>query len=379
MKNFRLVMAAEAVGKATVKAVDEVGTADNRPKRAPNLQKYLADSGAVEAERVAILKKFNVTGPSIGESSKFGKIYLGTAGGRQVAIKLERAGSVSNELAVLRKIQAIRDKAPSTIQSHLPVIYLAEPGTYWNYYAMERLEEAPQSVKEDIFGTHYAIANTDDSSAISKNPEEANISVDAVDLDLNTDKWMDAALIGKAFDIWYVRQRRDEVFYEIIGFDSPDSSEFEAALRKSVISAIGELASQRGGKIGVAKAGEAISNSVENSLKSEWKPVWAELSASLPELLYVIARTGWVSRWHPWHSEEGYDTAYKQLHRTSVEKDYRRHLQKTLNWLASHGIMWGDVHSGNIMMRPGSGEIVFIDFGLYGLAKKKASFSLFKS
>lgn len=377
MKNFRLVMAAEAVNK-----VDEVGTADHRPRRERRDDRnslFIKQTQDVEAERVAILKKFNVTGPSIGEPSKFGKIYLGTEGGRQVAIKLERSGSVSNELAVLRKIQAIRDKAPSTVQPHLPVIYLAEPGNYWNYYAMERLEDAPQSVKEDVFGTHYNVANTGASLAISKNPAEANISVDAVDLDLNTDKWMDVVLIGKAFDTWYAREDRDNVYYEIFGFESAESSGFEAELRKLVISAIGELASRRGGKIGVAKAGDAISSSVDNSLKSEWRPVWAELSASLPELLYVIARAGWVSRWHPWHSEEGYDTAYKELHRTSVEKDYRRHLQKTLNWLAQNGIMWGDVHSGNIMIRPGSGEIVFIDFGLYGLAKKKASFSLFKS
>jgi predicted unusual protein kinase regulating ubiquinone biosynthesis (AarF/ABC1/UbiB family) len=53
------------------------------------------------------------------------------------------------------------------------------------------------------------------------------------------------------------------------------------------------------------------------------------------------------------------------------EDDLRSRLLTTLMWLSGHGVKWGDVHSGNIMMRPSTGDIVIIDYGLYRIITGK--------
>jgi predicted unusual protein kinase regulating ubiquinone biosynthesis (AarF/ABC1/UbiB family) len=92
----------------------------------------------------------------------------------------------------------------------------------------------------------------------------------------------------------------------------------------------------------------------------------------MPELLFAIAMAPRLSRWSPEHPE---GNKYDKL-KLEPSQEYHVTLQSTLDWLASHGLKWGDVHAGNIMIRPKTNDIVFIDFGLY--AKASRQFALLK-
>jgi hypothetical protein len=62
----------------------------------------------------------------------------------------------------------------------------------------------------------------------------------------------------------------------------------------------------------------------------------------------------------PWKSDVPYEKrdVYKQMPEAES-------LLNALEYLEFNNISWYDVHSGNIMVRPSTNELVIIDVGLY--------------
>jgi len=369
--------------------------ANTAPMR-PGARRPVAPS-VEENELDTIFKRFNITDDAIGAASSFGKVYRGSYNGFPVAIKVEKKGTESKEFSVLQRIQELRRDAPADVQAHLPFIFAIDGAGNLNYYIMELLVPAPASVLDDVFGGSYS-ANVDyghrivphlerqkgesdaDYSARNSqhiesatrslvsdagaNPAELNMEAGIVLLHSDRERWADQALIDAAFDIWYAN--RAELFWEIAGDPGADDSDFRKEIKRLISSAVWKLlGSGRDIAIPADRLSTDIGDEVAGGLSdSVWLTVWEELRHSLPELLFAISRASWLAVWHP-SNPLGSD--YAKLRRTpgSHNLEYREALQSTLDWLADHGLAWGDVHSGNIMMRPNTRELVFIDFGLY--------------
>lgn len=353
-----------------------------------------------------IFSKFGITEPAIGAVSSFGKVYRGTYGGVPVAVKVEKKGNGSEEFEVLEYVQRLRAEAPNEVRSHLPVIFAIDGVGDLNYYVMELLVPAPADVLSDVFGgshgpnPEYRNWNTpplerregesaDEYAArlekhesdhmhaavseIGGNPAELNIQPGMVMLHSSRDRWSDQGLIDAAFGTWY--DRRAEVFWEISGDPGADDSEFRDRIKSLISSAVWRrlgVGREVGREVSIPadKLAAEIRAEVATELGNElWREVWDELSHALPELLFAISRASWLAVWHPGNPR---GSEYAKLRRSpdSNNLQYRQNLQSTLDWLASHGLAWGDVHSGNIMMRPGTRELVFIDFGLYSFVTR---------
>jgi hypothetical protein len=356
-----------------------------------------------------ILDKFGITDPAIGAQSAFGKVYRGTYGGVPVAVKIEKKGNGSEEFEVLRHIQQLRDGAPQGVRTHLPVIFAIDGVGSFNYYVMELLVPAPEDVLRDVFGSGYGPnpeyrnwntpplerregesedeyaarleQHKDDHmraavSEIGGDPAELNMEPGMVLFHSSRDRWSDQELINAAFDTWYYR--RAGIFLEVAGDPGADDSEFRNKIKSLISSAIWKRLGL-GGRVGgeVSIPADRLAADIRAEVAAElgkdpwvkvgnapWVEVWEKLAGALPELLFAISRASWLAVWHP---DNPRGSEYSKLRRShgSGNLQYRQNLQSTLDWLASHGLAWGDVHSGNIMMRPGTRELVFIDFGLY--------------
>lgn len=350
-----------------------------------------------EEELKIIFDRFSITDDAIGAASSFGKVYRGNFKGFPVAIKIEKKGTDSEEFNMLQHVQQLRAAAPADVRAHLPVIFAIDGNGSLNYYIMELLVPAPESVLDDVFGGSYSSnaehgrmmwpslsrrdgENDKDYSErndtyikeqtsaaidqIGANPAELNMQAGIVNLHSDKSRWSDQKLIDSAFNIWY--EKRSRVFGEVAMDPSADDSSFRSIIKQLISSAIWKYLGS--GKKSVAGA-DTISQMIKDDIMSrlaeeDWRQVWEEISPSLPELLFAISRATWLSVWHPKNPK---GTDYAKLRRTPDDHNfkYREALQSTLDWLAEQGLAWGDVHAGNIMMRPGTREIVFIDFGLY--------------
>ena len=90
----------------------------------------------------------------------------------------------------------------------------------------------------------------------------------------------------------------------------------------------------------------------------------------LPELIFAIIKTGWLPRYRPEQREYTELVPYETLSRSvsGIDEGTRVSLRRALDWLVARGVIAGDLHSGNVMERPGTGEWVLIDYGYYKLA-----------
>jgi len=348
-----------------VAAGNDAQTPMARPSAGKVVEKNRQESAARETELQTILDKFKVKDAPIGNSSSYGKVWEGNFGGKNVVIKTERIGSDSQEFEILKEIKQLRQVAPREIRPHLPVIYTLGAGKFWHYYVMENLDEVHQDVVADLFGGHYKIDSKDKDweNELSKDPTLANQNPEQISLIMDQDKWSDSALFRSAFSEWYHHHDR---FYDMT---EDEKSDFKRKIADAMFTAIQKITGSPTAKDMAHTVSNAVDAVLETS-KEEW--VWSNLEVALPELFLAIARAGFVARWHPQHSVE---LKYDKLKQAPKEA-YHENLQRTLDWLSEKGIRWGDVHGKNIMMRPGTNDIVFIDFGLY--SKAKLRFSLTK-
>lgn len=373
-------------------------------RRKTNATPYV-DREAEEIRR--ILSKYLASEKEIGGKSVFGKLYSGTQDGNQVAIKIERRGTDSHEHDVLKLVQYLRKSAPENIKKHLPIVYEVDGGDNFTWYVMEMLQPLPADIKEELAGIEYELndsgmqiakkTNESDSDflkrideykqemhdALHAGPEEINANPDYINVNLADPRLADVRLVEAAFNKWYTtnEQRReafDAVWFEQDpnGYNSASAAGadkeglFHEKIKKAIVAGI--TSTGRTGMVGIQSLAKQITDAVATKMEGPVETeAWEEIRGATPELIFAIVRTNWLPMFDPGHEAGG---RYESLGRSMdhlPEDDLRSRLLTTLMWLSGHGVKWGDVHSGNIMMRPSTGDVVIIDYGLYRIITGK--------
>lgn len=331
----------------------------------------------IEAEKAQELKgiknTFQITSDSIGASSAFGSVYHGVYAGLPVAVKIEPKEAElsrvnSKELDNLKVLQMLRAKAPKEVRVHLPIVYMADGGKFYNFYVLELLAEAHSDVKDDLAGHSIEDNETLDAGVanqIAQNPFRANDESLRVKIRFGDERWLDKGLFESAWKQWL--KNDDEMGFSRESFHDETTQHFLDDAKKHVDSILEQLA-LAGKTLTLADAADMIAESF--AVEPQYKQDWQSLVRGLPELLAVIAAARWIPKFHSVESDKTQirSNSYGKVGRTkeNIESDdYRHELINTLHWLSENGLHWADAHMGNIMMRPSTGDIVFIDFGLY--------------
>lgn len=383
----------------------EEATRNGRKAPGQETRKPYYDASSVEVK--SILDKYSASEKDIGKKSTFGKVYSGTKDGNPVAIKIELRDTDSHEYDNLQALKYLRSSAPDSVKKHLPIIYEVAGGKYYTWYVMEMLQPLPADIKEELAGIEYEINEediylrrgkdeTDEEykkrleehkdalhDALHYGPEEINQSSNAITVNLNDARFSDIKLIESAFSKWYTENKqRKDVFNAVMAELDPDDYNsqmssgfkkekiFEDKIRKYITEAISAPGKQ--GKATIQTFAKQIADAVAGKLSGKVElESWEEIKGNLPELIFGIVRTNWLPKFDP---SAGTGGRYETLGRTMEhldEGDYRRSLRAALSWLSEHGLKWGDVHSSNVMLRPSTGDIVFIDYGLYRFMQTK--------
>lgn len=355
-----------------------------------------------EAQEISsILSEYSASDVQIGSPSSFGKLYSGTKDGNQVAIKIEPRDTDSHEHDTLKLVQYLRKIAPENIKKHLPIVYEVAGGKRFTWYVMELLQKLPEDIREELAGIEYELNHSgiqiskkpneseDDFSkrleqykqemhdALHTSPEEINVNSDYININLADPRLADVRLVEAAFDKWYTtnEQRRD-VFNSVWFEQDPDDYNsastagadkegvFHDKIKKAIVAGLTNPGTS--GMTSIQAFAKRVTDAVAAKMNGPVEAeAWEEIRVAIPELIFAIVRTNWIPRFDPSHNAGG---RYESLGRSMdhlPEDDLKSRLLTTLMWLSGHGLKWGDVHSGNIMMRPSTGDVVIIDYGLY--------------
>lgn len=355
-----------------------------------------------EAQEIrSILSDYSASDAPVGSPSCFGKLYSGTKDGNQVAIKIEPRYTDSHEHDTLKLVQHLRKIAPENIKKHLPIVYKVAGGKRFTWYVMELLQELPEDIREELAGIEYELNHSgiqiskkpneseDDFSkrleqykqdmhdAFHDNHEEINANSDYININLADPRLADVRLVEAAFDKWYTtNEQRREIFDSIWFEQDPDGynsasaagADKEGVFRDKIKKAIVAGLTNHGTsgmtsiKAFAKRVTDAVAAKMSGPVEAE---AWEEIRLAIPELIFAIVRTNWIPMFDPSHNTGG---RYESLGRSMdhlPEDDLKSRLLTTLMWLSGNGLKWGDVHSGNIMMRPSTGDVVIIDYGLY--------------
>lgn len=382
------------------KATDVTAPGRLKVKPAPYVDKEAA-------EIRSILARYSASEGQIGSKSVFGKLYSGTKDGNRVAIKIERRGTDSHEYDVLRFVQYLRKSAPDRIKSHLPIVYEVDGGEHFTWYVMEMLQPLPPDIKEELAGIEYELNQSgiqirkrpneseedylkrlethklEMDDAIHTSHQEINTSSNYIKINLADPRLADVKLVESAFNKWYTTHEERRGVFDATWFEQdPDSynsaadsgadreSAFHDKIKKTIVAGI--TGPGKSGTATIQDFAKQLADSVATKLVDSVEvEAWEEIRGAVPELIFAIVRANWLPRFDPSHESGG---RYESLGRSMdhlPEDDYRSSLLSTLMWLSGHGLKWGDVHSENIMMRPSTGDIVIIDYGLYRFVTEK--------
>lgn len=355
-----------------------------------------------EAQEIrSILSEYSASDAPIGSPSSFGKLYSGTKDGNQVAIKIEPRDTDSHEHDTLKLVQHLRKIAPENIKKHLPIVYEVAGGKRFTWYVMELLQKLPEDIREELAGIEYELNHSgiqiskkpneseDDFSkrleqykqdmhdALHAGPEEINANSDYININLADPRLADVRLVEAAFDKWYTTNEQRREVFDSVWFDqdtegynsaSTAGADKEGVFRDKIKKAIVAGLTNHGTsgmtsiKAFAKRVTDAVAAKMSGPVEAE---TWEEIRLAIPELIFAIVRTNWIPMFDPSHNAGG---RYESLGRSMdhlPEDDLKSRLLTTLMWLSGHGLKWGDVHSGNIMMRPSTGDVVIIDYGLY--------------
>jgi len=329
---------------------------------------------AGESELEAVLSEYGVLGSVPAGSGAYGRVYFGHSGGRPVAVKIEERGSGSAEGAVLERLRVLRAGAPSAIKRHVPVVYDVGCGGHFCYYVMEILRPLDRGVARDLVGTDWRADTAAGEEVALRYRLDADVGgiADAEHAVLvggsSGEKLLDAGLVRRAFAEWFAR--RGGVVSGFFGGDRAGLADFCAGLEGAVAGALRLLGEEfgRGGAASVGDISNFVAGRVRSGLSGRARAAFRGLEGALPELVFAVVRAGWLPKFHPSRAGDDVVGPYETLSRSPelLEGDSdRRSLRETLDWMRSGGVLSGDIHEDNIMERPGTGEWVLIDYGLY--------------
>lgn len=330
-----------------------------------------------DGELASILGEYGVVGEVPAGEGAYGRVYFGHAGGRPVAIKVEERGAGSAERAVLERLRVMREGAPGRIKRHVPVVYGVGCGGRFCYYVMEILRPLDRGIARDLVGADWRADVAGDERGGSRGLRfrlDADVSgiADASHAVLvggsSSEKLLDAGLVRRAFAEWWARAGS-----AVRGFFEGDRAgleSFKGSLEAGIGDALALLGRElgRGGAASVGDISGFVAGRVRSGLSGRARAAFRVLEGVLPELVFAVVRAGWLPKFHPSRAGDEVVGPYETLSRSKelLEEDSdRRSLRETLDWMRAGGVLSGDIHEENIMERPGTGEWVLIDYGLY--------------
>jgi len=332
-------------------------------------------AGDEDAELRALLEEYGVAGAA-GEGA-YGRVYFGHSKGRPVAIKVEERGTGSAERAVLERLQVLRAGAPGRIKRHVPVVYRAECGGRFCYYVMEILRPLDRGIARDLVGADWR-ADVSGGEGGGERGLRFRLYADVGGIADEQhavlvgggggEKLLDTELVHRAFAEWW--GRRGGGVSGFFGGDRAGREAFRARLEGAIVEVLGLLGDllAGGGAASVGDASGFVAGRVRSGLSGRARGAFRVLEGALPELIFAIVRAGWLPKFHPERAGDEVVGPYETLSRSKElldEDSDRRSLRETLDWMRAGGILSGDIHEENIMERPGTGEWVLIDYGLY--------------
>ena len=329
--------------------------------------------GAGESELEAVLSEYGIVGSVPAGAGAYGRVYFGHSGGRPVAVKVEDRDSGSAERAVLERLRELRAGAPGSVKRHMPVVYEVGCSGTFCYYVMEILRPLDRGIARDLVGADWKsdVGGSDKSLRFRLDADAGGI-VDAAHAVLvggdTASKLLDEGLVRRAFAEWW--GRRGGVVSGFFGGDRAGLADFRSGLEGAIAEVMGLLGREfeGGGSASVGDIANFVAGRVRGRFGGRARAAFRALEGALPELIFAVVRTGWLPKFHPARAGDDVVGPYETLSRSPelLEEDSdRRSLRETLDWMRSRGILSGDIYEDNIMERPGTGEWVLIDYGLY--------------
>lgn len=341
---------------------------------------------AGDAELDALLDEFGVWNKRpLDVASAFGRVYFGQYGGRPVALKIEERDSGSSEYTVLQRLRDLRAGAPGDIKAHLPIVYAIGQGSKFSYYAMEVLRPVDSGIARVLFSDTWSVDSgsisgmgREDLSAADResyfkkllvmDPAFINREPHGVIVGEEGESLGDAELVAAAFEEWWG--------HVSAGLGSRGRGDSGTAFKQELLAGLSGVFKELGGSLGarsrasVGDIAELAGSRVMARLSGGGRAAFRVVARRLPELIFAIIKTGWLPRYREEQREHvelvPYDTLARSV--SGLDSGMRVTLRRALDWLAEHGVLAGDLHSGNLMERPGTGEYVLIDYGYYKLA-----------
>lgn len=350
-----------------------------------NLQKHVGDPADLSSEEVLLLGN-GVTPLRISENDSselgeghFSTVYNAVYNGKEVAAKVtkqeEFRGFLNDEAYVWKQILKIKDDLSPETQKHLPKIYKIIEGQEEDQQIiiMEKLAPVPRDLLKavGIYGT-YASRST---ANLFKDPkllnEIFNQSTTPMYKDLST---KEQDLLHSAF-----------INYKPSGKHIATRELFEY-LQHAVLK-------------GIFRPNESLGEDIEKIIQKNINQPWAEEYGQDPKttMVDVVNQIGedrfdrirettfWIAQnaadyilnYSLAEIPAGYGKLSENRKEILLQIPEAKSFFEALTELAANGIEWKDLHSGNILMRPATKELVIIDVGLYNApdkANRKATY-----
>jgi serine/threonine protein kinase len=292
-------------------------------------------------------------------SGSYGKVFRAVYKGKEVAVKVtDDEAEVANWMI----INSILETAPPDVVKHFPRIYAIIQDDEFtdqvlNIIVMELLKPLNSILKEKLFGgegfvegggTRAEVPMSDRARVrMNKGKEESIMSLMKDEMVL-FEAFKRAIMVAeKSAGIGISGPIRQELFKRILNF-KPLGTGGEPVLDFTIYV--------------TAQFAQII-----EALRPEEKEPYTSLPNNITGLGYQIGdeiikylRDTAKAGNFPWTAS--ISSSDRDVYKNIPEANS---LLKALEYLESYGVSWHDVHSGNVMMRPSTGDPVIVDVGLY--------------
>lgn len=256
-----------------------------------------------------------------------GSVLRGLWNGKQVAVKIT---SEDEEAENTKTLMNVRDSLSDTAKKHTPEIYdIKKDEQGFHYIIMELLSPAPEFMLRHLFDVE-----DEDEKKIFLSP------IMPIGNLLKDESKVYAALIDAAGQANVPRRFSSEVFKKFLSLKIPDVIQKPEDWKRVVLHINDKIF-------------EYISE-VEKELNKTFKNSVMFAEAFLENLIFMVKPS------FP-ESPEFLTIDEYIIEQVPELNSFIQALQE----LGKEGLYWGDLHYENIMQRPSTGELVFVDLGYF--------------
>lgn len=290
----------------------------------------------------------------------YGRVFRAVYRGKEVAVKVtDDEAEINNWMS----INAILETAPPEVVKHFPKIYAIIQDDEFtdevlNIIVMELLRPLNANLKEKLFGgegvmegggtkQEVPIMSDRARARINRGKEESIMSLMKDEMVLFEAFKRAISVAEKANSLSISGPVRQDLFKRILDF-KPLGTGGEPVLDFTIYV--------------TAQFAQII-----EALRPEEKETYTSLPSNITGLGYQIGdeiikylRDTTKAGNFPWTSN--IPSSDRDVYKNIPEANS---LLKALEYLESYGVSWHDVHSGNVMVRPSTGDPVIVDVGLY--------------